>query len=150
MIFKDISAWSLDVLSLYSITLLIVDTAAAPTLYVVGQFYPWSLCSSLKDIDSYWRFSHLFHLIGEIYKSRKGNIPCTDLRALIKTLWVSRIFSHSHFSHVFKLLKWHLNNTLLLKKLYRGTSLKREYIRKEFNCRRISVIVYPTNRGYIF
>ena len=146
MIFKDLSAWSLDVLSLYSITLLIVHTAAAPALYVVGQFYPWSLCSSLKDIDSYWRFSHLFHLIGEIYKSRKGYIPCPDLRALIKTLWVSRIFSHSRFSHFFELLRWHLNNTLL----YRGTTLKREYISTEFNCRRISVIVYPANRGYIF
>ena len=103
-------------------------------------------CSSLKDIDSYRRFSHLFHLIGEIYKSRKGNIPCPDLRALIKTLWVSRIFSHSCFSHFFELLRWHLNNTLL----YRGTSLKREYISTEFNCRQISVIVYPANRGYIF
>ena len=39
---------------------------------------------------------------------------------------------------------------MLLKILYRGTSLKREYISTEFNCRQISVIVYPANRGYIF
>lgn len=75
LIFKDISAWSLDMVTLYSITLLIVDTAAAPALYVVSQFYPWSLCSSLKDVDSHCRFSHLFYLIGKIYKSRNGNIP---------------------------------------------------------------------------
>ena len=30
------------------LTLLIVDTIAAPTLYIVGQLYFWSLCSSLK------------------------------------------------------------------------------------------------------
>ena len=28
--------------------LVIVDTTAAHTLYIVGQYYAWSLCSSLK------------------------------------------------------------------------------------------------------
>ena len=30
------------------ILLVIVDTTAAPALYVVGHYYSWSLCSSLK------------------------------------------------------------------------------------------------------
>ena len=34
------------------LTLVTVDTTAAPTLYVVSQLYSWSLCSSLKYTDS--------------------------------------------------------------------------------------------------
>ena len=32
--------------------LVIVDTTAAPVLYVVAQWYPLALCSSLKYTDS--------------------------------------------------------------------------------------------------
>ena len=34
------------------IQLVIVDTTAAPALYIVGQWYSFSLCSSLKYTDS--------------------------------------------------------------------------------------------------
>ena len=46
--------------------LVIADIRAAPVLYVVGQLYPWSWCSSLKYINSYWRFLQIQHTIGEI------------------------------------------------------------------------------------
>ena len=73
-------------------------------------------CSSLKDIDSYRRFSHLFHLIGEIYKSRKGNIPCpgrstqwwltnrvrrTSLALWDRAKWTCRISLHPRGAHRF-------------------------------------------------
>ena len=32
--------------------LVIVDSTAAPALYIVGQWYSWSLCSSLEYTDS--------------------------------------------------------------------------------------------------
>ena len=49
--------------------LVIVDTTAAPSL-CCRSIVSWSLCSSLKYTDSYWRFPHIFHTIGNI-KTRK-------------------------------------------------------------------------------
>ena len=41
-----------DIYSLYRGILVIVDTTAAPVLYIVGQKYSYSLCSSLKYTNS--------------------------------------------------------------------------------------------------
>lgn len=48
--FIDISAWSLDVLSLYSTTLLIVDTMQLPPLFMLSVNFILGLCVALWKI----------------------------------------------------------------------------------------------------
>ena len=68
--------------------LVIVDTTAAPALYIVGQQYSCSLCSSLKYTDSQWRCSHIFHTTGEINTGNRRKVPCTV------SVWFTQLWSN--------------------------------------------------------
>ena len=70
----------------------VVDTTAAhPRSVSCRQLYSCSLCSSLRYTNSYSRFLHIFHTIGEI-QNRKFKILCTNLG------WFAQLWSiHSQF-----------------------------------------------------
>ena len=66
-------------------------TESLSGLTVVDTTASCSLCSSLRYTNSYSRFLHIFHKIGEI-QNRKFKISCTNLG------WFAQLWSkHSQF-----------------------------------------------------